>query len=71
MYVKFIANTKGTLEDGTPWKSRTALCIEAKNGNEFVKVYKLGKGCDIPLPDENVVPLFDEHGRVARFDKCD
>lgn len=56
MYVVFIAKTKGKLDDGKPWESRTAICIENNKGNEFVKVYKLVKDCDVPLPNENVSP---------------
>lgn len=51
------------------WTSRTAICCDyfkSKDGEgEYIKIYKLTKDCPSPDTDDNVIPLFDERGRVV------
>lgn len=62
--------TEGT-SNGKHWESRSAVCIDSfksKDGDgEFIKVFKLTRDCIIPLPDDDVRPLFNERGKVVEW----
>lgn len=59
----------------TAWTSRTAVCCDyfkSKDGEgEYIRVFKLTKTCESPDPDCDVLPLFDERGRVDSWKYTD
>lgn len=72
MKVLDIYVTEGVSINGknqTEWTSRTAVCCDyfkTKDGEgEYIRVLKLAKDCPSPDFDADVLPLFDERGRVA------
>lgn len=55
--------------NGKTWHSRTAVCLDKFKSNdgegEYIRIFKLASDCFIPCSDDDVRPLFDEHGKVA------
>lgn len=78
MRVLDIYVTEGVSINGkkkTEWTSRTAVCCDyfkSKDGEgEYIRVFKLSKDCPSPDEDVDVIPLFDERGRVADWKVSD